>query len=413
MRQYTHWLNCLGTSRPLITRLARVVLVSSLLLLGAARATWAAPLRLSDQATVSLLTCAPGTETYALFGHSALRVTAPAYHLDQVYNFGTFDFRTQNFYWRFLRGDLRYFLSASSFEDFLDSYRRENRTLTEQVLELTPGEVQRIYTQLETTRYSSARYYRYQFFADNCTTRLFSLITASMATPLVLDSAYAGAPRSYRQLLAPYLAPAPWVNLVMNLGLGWPADRSTTFRQRLFLPVELQTAFAHATRYQRPFVGLERRLFTASEQPGDTTNSGIHPLLCFLLLGCLMVVAGFWQPLGYRAHLLVEQSLRTGLLLVAGAAGCVLLGLQLFSLHAPTHLNYQLLWLLPSHAGLAFARPNLRWRRYTDVSLGLMGVGGVLGGMLYYTQLLPEAGLLFLLLLAQLLVFRRRCAATP
>lgn len=181
-------------------------------------------LPLSPQATVSVLTCAPGTETYALFGHSALRITDPLRGFDRVYNYGTFDFATPNFYGRFMRGDLQYFLSVNSFAEFLSAYRQENRVVSEQVLALQPPEAQRLYTYLETTLHSSARFYRYQFFADNCTTRLWRDIHASVETPLQVDSAYARPARSYRQLLVPYLAPAPWVNLGMNLGLGWPAD---------------------------------------------------------------------------------------------------------------------------------------------------------------------------------------------
>jgi hypothetical protein len=73
------------------------------------------------------VTCAPGTEIYALFGHSALRIADPLLGLDRVYNYGTFDFRTPNFYGRFLRGDLSYFLSATSFVTFYAAYQADLR----------------------------------------------------------------------------------------------------------------------------------------------------------------------------------------------------------------------------------------------------------------------------------------------
>ena len=365
----------------------------------------AAPRPLSNTATISLLTCAPGAETYALFGHSALRVADPARGLDRVYNYGTFDFQTPHFYWRFLRGDLRYFLSATSFGAFQAAYQQENRTLSEQVLALQPGEAQRLYDRLETTLHAPARYYRYQFFADNCTTRLLALVGGSAGAPVRLDSAYAGAPRTYRQLLAPFLAPAPWVNLGMNLGLGWPADRPTTFRQRLFLPTELQAAFAHATRQQRPLVALERQLFV-STPPAEEGWSWFTPAFCLLGFGALVLVA---RRLPAR-YAFVGRGLRGGLFAGVGLTGCILLGLNLFSLHTPAHYNYQLLWLLPTHLGLAFARPGPRWRRYATVSLALSVLGGLLGSALYYARALPEAGLLLALLLAQLWLFRRQCA---
>lgn len=362
----------------------------------------AAPLPLSPQAIVSVLTCAPGPETYALFGHSALRIADPSRGFDRVYNYGTFDVETPHFYWRFMRGDLRYFLSVTSFTAFLTAYQRENRVVSEQVLALQPQETQRLYAYLETTLQGSARFYRYQFFADNCTTRLWRGIHASVETPLQVDSAYARPARSYRQLLAPYLAPAPWVNLGMNLGLGWPADRATTFNQQVFLPVALQEALQHTRRAHRPFAGPAQRLFVAQAFP-SSPPSWWTPAHCLLGLGFLLLLA---QGVPHR-HDLLQRSIRFALLASVGLVGCLLLGLMLFSLHAPVHLNYQLLWMLPAHIGLAVARPTRRWRQYAGAAAGLLVLSGLLGWMVYYAHLLPVAGLLLAVLLLQLVLFIR------
>jgi hypothetical protein len=357
------------------------------------------PLPLSHLATVSVLTCAPGTETYALFGHSALRVTDPLQGFDRVYNYGTFDFETPHFYWRFMRGDLRYFLSVNSFAKFLAAYQQENRLVSEQVLTLQPHEAQRLYAYLETTLHSSARFYRYQFFADNCTTRIWQVIRASVETPIQVDSAYATPARTYRQLLAPYLAPAPWVNLGMNLGLGWPADQSTTFHQQLFLPLELQDALRHTRRAQRPFARPPYPLFVA--QVTTSPSSWWTPTHCLLGMGFVLLLA---QGMPSRYDV-IRRSIRGALLASAGLIGCILLGLMLFSLHAPVQLNYQLLWLLPFHIGLAVARPTRRWRLYAGVTAVLLILSGLFGWIIYYAHLLPVVGLLLTLLLLQLLFF--------
>ncbi|GAB3638334.1 hypothetical protein GCM10027422_39240 [Hymenobacter arcticus] len=362
----------------------------------------AGPLPLSSQATVSVLTCAPGTETYALFGHSALRITDPLRGLDRVYNYGTFDFETPHFYWRFLRGDLRYFLSVDSFANFLTTYQQENRLVSEQVLRLQPWETQRLYAYLEATRHSAARFYRYQFFADNCTTRIWQAIQASVETPIQVDSTYATPARTYRQLLAPYLAPAPWVNLGMNLGLGWPADRATTFRQQLFLPVALEQALQHTRRGQRPFARPSQPLFFAQAMP-SSPPSWWAPAHCVLGIGLLLLLA---QGLPSRFDL-IRRSLRFALLASTGLVGCLLLGLMLFSLHAPVQLNYQVLWLLPSHIGLALARPARRWHWYAGVAAGLLVLSGLFGWVVYYAHLLPVVGLVLTVLFLQLLLFIR------
>jgi hypothetical protein len=363
----------------------------------------ARPQSLSPAATVSLVTCAPGTETYALFGHSALRIADPLLGLDRVYNYGTFDFRTPNFYGRFLRGDLSYFLSATSFATFYTAYQAEQRPLTEQVLALQPAETQRVYAYLEATLASPARFYWYQFFADNCTTRLYEVVTRSLTSPVQLDSTYLPAGQTYRQLLAPYLAVAPWVKLGMNLGLGWPADRPISFRQRLFLPTELRQAWAHSIRQQRSFVSRTRSLFAVPARPQQPLGWGT-PSRVFSSLTIVLALASC-LPTRYAR---LGAVLGRGVLAVVGLTGCLLAGLHLFSLHTPAHYNYQLLWLLPTHLAVAIIPPRRWWRLYSTGAIGLLVVGSLLGYGLYYTRLLPEIGWLLGLLLGQLLLLRRQ-----
>ena len=63
-------------------------------------------LPLSPTATASVITCGPGNDFYTTFGHSALRITDTARGLDLIYNYGTFDFDTPHFYWKFAKGQL-------------------------------------------------------------------------------------------------------------------------------------------------------------------------------------------------------------------------------------------------------------------------------------------------------------------
>jgi hypothetical protein len=332
-----------------------------------------------------------------------MRVSDPIYGLDRVYNYGTFDFQTRHFYWRFMRGDLLYFLSSASFGDFYNAYQQDNRALLEQVLALKPDEIQEVYEGLETTLHSQAKYYRYQFFADNCTTRLFDLVSTSLEAPIQLDSTYTN-PASYRQLLAPYLTPSPWVKLGMNLGLGLPADQQTTFRQRLFLPVELQMAFAHASREEMPFVAQQHYLFVPVTPSFVNESPSITPTSVFLSLGVMVLVIGLLK----QHQSLIGRGLRVLIFASTGLIGCLLLGLSLFSLHSPTHSNYQLLWLLPTHIGFAFAYGKRKWRGYTIFSFMLLILSGLIGGILYYIQLLPEVYMVLALVAAQLVILLRQ-----
>jgi hypothetical protein len=99
--------------------------------------------QLSDKAFISLLTCGPGDELYSVFGHTAIRVNDPATGIDIVYNYGTFDFAAPNFYLKFVKGDLQYFVSVSSYRDFVYTYQYYDRDVYEQVLNLTPQQEQK------------------------------------------------------------------------------------------------------------------------------------------------------------------------------------------------------------------------------------------------------------------------------
>jgi len=159
----------------------------------------------------------------------------------------------------------------------------------------------------------------------------------------------------------------------------------------------------HTRRAQRPFAGPSQPLFFAQAMP-SSPPSGWAPAHCVLGIGLLLLLAQ-GLPSRYDG---IRRSIRFVLLASAGLVGCILLGLMLFSLHAPVQLNYQLLWLLPSHIGLAVAR---RWRRYAGAAAGLLVLSGLFGWVVYYAQLLPVMGLVLTVVLFQLLLFIRPVAS--
>jgi len=93
---------------------------------------------LSKKAKVSILTCGLGPESYAMYGHTGIRIQDSIYGIDVVYNYGAFDFSTPNFIGRFIKGDLQYFVTNGSFIDFYYIYQAENREIIEQELNLKP-----------------------------------------------------------------------------------------------------------------------------------------------------------------------------------------------------------------------------------------------------------------------------------
>ena len=115
---------------------------------------------------ISLVTCSPGSELYSVFGHNALRIVDSAAGTDIAYNFGTFNFDDPDFYTKFVRGKLMYFLSQENFTDFLYAYNYFKRGVSEQVLNLTDTEKKAIQKALFENLSEENRYYKYDFFYD-------------------------------------------------------------------------------------------------------------------------------------------------------------------------------------------------------------------------------------------------------
>ena len=93
--------------------------------------------KLSENTQISIFTCGKGEELYSTFGHTALRVYDPVNELDVVYNYGCFDFRDKNFYLKFVKGDLQYYMNVTSYEDFIFEYQSDKREVIEQSLKPT------------------------------------------------------------------------------------------------------------------------------------------------------------------------------------------------------------------------------------------------------------------------------------
>ena len=132
--------------------------------------------QLSDQAKVSIITCSPGNEMYSVYGHSAIRVNDPRLNYDVAFNYGIFDFSSPNFLYRFCAGQTDYLLGAYRFDTFLNEYQQDKRSVFEQELNLTAKEKQAVVDFLVWNAQPENRVYRYNFFFDNCATRVRDVI---------------------------------------------------------------------------------------------------------------------------------------------------------------------------------------------------------------------------------------------
>ena len=301
---------------------------------------------LSDSATASVLTCGAGEDFYTSFGHSAIRITDPVKGLDLVYNYGTFDFGTPHFYWKFMRGQLDYQLSRTSYAEFIDEYEWYSRPVSEQRLTFESGQVQNLFLLLETNYLPEYRHYRYDFLRDNCATRVRDIVYSAWAQDTVLQRT--AEPRSYRQLLATCLKDSmEWWHLGIDLLFGLPTDHRCSAPERMFLPAEMEAELAQCTTtgiWTAPaIVEPSHALLTKGRTP---LKASFPPVVAFaLLLAVIAVLTVCAHRFSFKP--VVFNVIDRVLFIFAGLCGLFLCFMLFGSDHWCTQWNLNILWLSP------------------------------------------------------------------
>jgi uncharacterized membrane protein len=307
---------------------------------------------LSPSAKISLVTVAPGQELYSGFGHSVLWVYDPMTGVDRAFNYGTFSFQEGNFYIKFLRGTLPYSVSVSPLSYQIAHYQEENRSISEQVLNLSVPQKQRLYNFLENNYLPENREYQYKFFYDNCATRMTVALKAAVGDSLIYDG-YTKEKRSFRQWIDLYaFKQNPWADFGMDLAIGAPSDEIATPEQATFLPDNLATAFADAKvktpTGTAPLVSSTRPIFTAAPFPPP---SPLTPTVVFWALAILTLAFTYWQIRTERVNFMFDKVLFG----IAGIAGWIILLLWFGTNHGVTSWNYDVLWAFPLWMPLIFS----------------------------------------------------------
>lgn len=324
---------------------------------------------LSTEAEISLLTIAPGAELYSAFGHTAIWVHDPVARIDRVYNYGTFDFqpgKEMEFYLNFIQGRLNYRLDVETYDHFERVYHYFERSYFAQVLELTQAQKQAVYDFLETNYLPENRYYLYEFFYDNCATRVRDLFKEVLGEGLQYAEVSQPTEQTFRDLLWVYLENRHWAGFGIDLALGAVVDQPITPRQRMFLPDFLAEEFAQAKvltpQGTKPLVA-ERRDLYPGEFDVEAEPWFLWPRFLFWLLALAVGWLTYRQWRGARYQAIWDRLLFGG----SGLSGLVLLLLWVATIHTAPAQNYNLLWLLPTHlvaAVMLLRREPPRWGRY-------------------------------------------------
>ena len=299
----------------------------------------------TDSIRFSLLTCAPGTEIYSLFGHTAIRYENYTRRIDVVFNYGMFSFNTPNFIFRFVAGETDYQLGITPYSYFEVEYAMRGSSVYQQVLNLTQSEKERLLTILENNYLPESRIYRYNYFYDNCTTRARDKIEECIEGKVVYPDSLSG--KSYRSIVHEFTAGSPWDEFGIDLCLGAEADKEINKGQQMFSPFYMKyyasnAYIVDAGGSRRPLILDETKIVDVEPeevQPGFI----LSPLMCgalFLAL-CVVMAWGQWktQRIWWGWDIVLYG--------LQGLAGCIIAFLFFFSVHPTVGSNWLLILFNP------------------------------------------------------------------
>jgi hypothetical protein len=303
---------------------------------------------------ISLLTCTPGKEMYARYGHTALRVVDTEQQMDVCFNYGMFDFNTEHFYYKFVRGETYYQLGAEDTYSFLMAYKMEGRQVYEQQLNLTDSQAVAVRDALIENYQPENRQYLYNFVFDNCATRPLAVIEKAVGD--TIRSTYSGwKGKTFRQILQYYTGMHSWAEFGTNLLFGRRADREMTQREKTFLPEQLMLYLSYATFSDGTPVVAKEHIGAFRVQPVRWYETWYIGLALFVLLfGALCIYD--------RLRCRISYGVDIALAVVYVIVFIIVVFLTFFSIHPLVGFNWRLFLFPALHAALRWGSKRIiRW----------------------------------------------------
>ena len=320
-----------------------ILLAALALAFGTVQAQEKRGMPLSDSAYASILTCGAGNEFYTAFGHTAIRVCDTARGYDAVYNYGTFDFDAPHFYWSFARGRLNYCLSRTDFESFMAEYSWEGRAVWEQRLRLSAQELNNLYLMLEANYMPEYRYYMYDFFRDNCATRVRDMIGNCLDHRSLSKETRTDTNLTYRNIL--YQSTAErllWWRLVIDMALGVRCDQHCSNYEYMFSPLKLMEQFDTLTTTDSGQPLAEPATLLLAETRTLPSRSVSPTLLFWVLLLAVMCLTLFEWRNGWNLRWMDR-----GLYILVAVLSVLAMFLWFCTDHYCTKINLNVLWASP------------------------------------------------------------------
>ena len=314
-----------------------------------------------ESTEISVLTCDPGNEIYSLFGHSALRIKNPINGQDLVVNWGLFEFSESQFQfgYDFAKGRLKYYMGIQLMSNFITEYRRSKRGIREQVLNLSNQEKYQIIQLLEENYKPENRKYKYEFFYDNCSSRLRDVIKKVFGENINFYQSPKSNKFTFRETIHLYLESFPWLKLGIDLVLGKKIDKLVSNENLMFIPLNVEEIFDKSLVENngsiKNLVKSKNTLIESFENKNKLNNIGFYS---WILLAITLSLIVFKLDKALR----VWSSLN---LFIIGLLGIVLVFMWIGTDHNATKMNFNLLWASPFHFILIFYLIKESWNNFT------------------------------------------------
>jgi hypothetical protein len=292
---------------------------------------------------IGIATMQPGEIFFERFGHNAIIVEDPALDTPLSYNFGFFDMNEAGFVGRFVKGDMRYYLAKLDWRDDLQYYLDSGRGVSIQWLALDDAQAIAMAAALaENAKPENARY-RYEYFTDNCATRIRDAIDRALGGTLKPQLTARSHGNTFRSEAVRLASPAAWMWLGFDVGLGPSSDQPLSRWEDAYVPMRLAASLREAKLADgRPLVASEEQVapHRIAPEPLEFQPSWWR----WLLAG--IVVAGLWLTLYARAPR-SAATIATAFWCVAGLLGSVMLFVWFGTEHRFGWANHNLLLLNP------------------------------------------------------------------
>lgn len=292
-----------------------------------------------DRIQISLLTCSPGKEVWAQYGHTAIRYYDKESGEDLAINYGIFSLDQTYFIPRFVLGMTDYRMGVQPMDMFLAQYSYEGRGVVEQVLNLSAEDKEVIYKALQENMKPENVVYRYNYFFDNCTTRARDMLVNHLHGKVIYPPAEEDA--TFRSMIHKWNNKYEWSQFGEDLLLGVNADRKTTKSEQQFLPENLRSDFDKARYNGKPLVKETNVLLDAETEMAEPVFplSPLSIALIFAVISLVMMLFSYRRQQVYWAWDLA-------LMLTSGLMGIIFF-VMIFSQHPCVSLNFIQLFFNP------------------------------------------------------------------